>query len=256
MANLPKFTQAQYEFAAHIRDPELNPRPADVEARRMKIYNELFFNNVEDFISNTYPVLKSIMPEGEWQKMIRDYFSNHLSHTPLFPEMPREFLKYLENERNNQADPAFIKELAHYEWIELALMTSDLDEDINWNKIDIDGDLLNNSPVLSPLAWPLTYEYPVQQISEDFFPEEPSAQPVYLLVYRDNDDEVHFMELNPVTAMLIHLINEDQGLTTKQILENIAEQMQHPEPNVVIEGGYQIIQDLKDRNVILGVNKL
>ena len=255
MVSLPKFTQAQYEFAAHIRDPASNPKPVDVEARRMKIYNELFFNNVEDFISNTYPVLKSVMSEVEWEKMMRDYFSNHLSHTPLFPEMPREFLKYLENERNNPEDPTFIKELAHYEWIELALMTSDLDEDINWNKIDIDGDLLNNSPVLSPLAWPLTYQYPVQQISEDFFPEEPSAQPVYLLVYRDKDDEVHFMELNPVTAMLIQLINEDKGLTTKQILENIAEQMQHPEPNVVIEGGHQIIQDLKNRNVILGVNK-
>ena len=255
MANLPKFTQAQYEFAAHIRDPELNPRPADIEARRMKIYNELFFNNVEDFISNTYPVLKSIMPEDEWQKMMRDYFSNHLSHTPLFPEMPREFLMYLENERNNPEDPAFIKELAHYEWIELALMTSDLDENINWDNIDIDGDLLNNSPVLSPLAWSLSYEYPVQQISKDFIPEEPSKQPVYLLIYRDKNDEVHFMELNPVTAMLIQLINEDKDLTTKEILENIAEQIQHPEPNVVIEGGQQIIQDLKNRNVILGVNK-
>lgn len=255
MANLAKFTQAQYEFAAHIRDPKSNPKPADIEARRMKIYNELFFNNVEDFISNTYPVLKSITPEDEWQKMMRDYFSNHLSHTPLFPEMPREFLKYLENERNNPDDPAFIKELAHYEWIELALMTSDLDENINWDKIDVNGDLLNNSPVLSPLAWSLSYQYPVQQISEDFIPEEPSEHPVYLLVYRDKNDEVHFMELNPITAMLIQLINDDKNLTTKQILENIAEQMQHPEPNIVIEGGLQIMQNLKNRNVILGINK-
>ncbi|MCW9031410.1 MAG: DNA-binding domain-containing protein, partial [Gammaproteobacteria bacterium] len=49
----------QYEFAAHIRNPALNQKPADIEARRMKIYNELFYNNIEDFIANTYPVLKS-----------------------------------------------------------------------------------------------------------------------------------------------------------------------------------------------------
>lgn len=254
MANLPLFKQTQYEFAAHIRNPKLNPKPDDVEARRMKIYNDLFFNNVEDFISNTYPVLKKIMPDNKWQKMIRDYFSNHLSHTPLFPEMPREFLKYLENERNSLKDPPFIKELAHYEWIELALMTSDLDENINWDKIDINGDLLNNSAALSPLAWPLSYQYPVHQISEDFIPETPAEQPVYLLVYRDKEDEVHFMELNPITAMLIQYITEKPDLTNKQILENIATQMQHPEPNVVIEGGYHIIQDLKNRNVILGIN--
>ena len=247
MAELPVFKQAQYEFAAHIRDPESNPKPADVEARRMAIYNELFFNNVEDFISNTYPVLKEITAEDEWNKMMRDYFSHHLSHTPLFPEMPREFLKYIEEERNNENDPDFMQELAHYEWIELALMTSDLDEDINWNNIDKEGDLLNNRPIMSPLAWPLSYQYPVQQISADFLPEEPLKQPVYLLVYRDNADQVHFIELNPVTALLIQLISEDNNLTTKQMLENIAEQMNHPDPAIVIEGGYQIIQDLKNR---------
>ena len=255
MANLPLFTQAQYEFAAHIRDPESNPIPSGIESRRMKIYSELFFNNVEDFISNTYPVIKEITPEKEWHEMIRDYFSQHLSHTPLFPEMPREFLKYLESEREDPNDPPFIKELAHYEWVELALMTSDLDEDINFNQIDTNSDLLNGHPVMSPLAWPLTYQYPVHQISKDFVPEEPSEQPVYLLVYRDQKDEVHFMELNPVTALLLQLINEDNGLTTKQMLENIAEQMNHPEPNIVIEGGYQIMQDLRERNIILGINK-
>ena len=256
MAELPSFKKTQYEFAAHIRDPESNPKPADVESRRMKIYNELFFNNVEDFISNTYPVLKEITPESDWDEMMRDYFSNHISHTPLFPEMPREFLKYLETERNNPNDPEFINELAHYEWIELALMTSDLDKDIDWDKIDTSTDLLENKPVLSPLAWPLTYQYPVQQICADFVPDAPSEQPVYLLIYRDKSDKVHFMELNPVTALLIQLINEDNNLTTKQMLETIAEQMNHPNPNVVIEGGLQIIHDLKNRNVILGVNKI
>lgn len=256
MAELPAFKQAQYEFAAHIRNPEVNPLPAGVETRRMKIYSELFYNNVEDFISNTYPVLKSITAEKQWHEMIRDYFSKHLSHTPLFPEMPREFLKYLETERNNPLDPVFIKELAHYEWIELALMTSDLDEDIDWSKIDQDTDLLNNIPVLSPLAWPLTYHYPVHQISPDFIPGIESEQPVYLLIYRDKNDSVHFIELNPVTARLIQCLNEENNLTCKQILENIATEMNHPNPDIVIQGGYQILQDLKNRNVLLGVNKL
>ncbi len=255
MANSPLFTQAQYEFAAHIRDPKTNPKPADIESRRMKIYTDLFFNNVEDFISNTYPVLKSITAEDRWQDMMRDYFSHHLSHTPLFPEMPREFLMYLENERDNPDDPGFMYELAHYEWVELALMTSELDEDINWNNIDTEGELLNNRPVLSPLAWSFTYQYPVQQISDDFLPEAPLEQPVHLLIYRDNNDEVHFMELNPVTALLIQMISNDSELTTKEILENIAEQMQHPDPNVVIDGGMKIMHDLKNRNIILGTYK-
>lgn len=255
MAELPLFKQIQYEFAAHIRNPEQNSKPEDVEERRMKIYSELFFNNVEDFMSNTYPVLKETMSEEKWLELMRDYFTHHLAHTPLFPEMPREFLKYLENERNNPTDLPFIKELAHYEWVELALIVSDLDEQIDWNQIDTQADLLNNIPVLSPLAWPLTYQYPVQQISSDYLPDKPNETPVYLLVYRAKNDEVHFMELNPVTAILIQLINEDNNLTTKQMLEQISKQLNHPEPDIVIQGGVQIIDDLRSRNIILGVNK-
>lgn len=252
MANLPLFKQAQYEFAAHIRDPESNPKPADVDERRMKIYNELFFNNVEDFIATTYPVLKKIIPENKWQNLIRDYFHNHLSKTPLFPEMPREFLKYLETERNNPEDFPFIKELAHYEWVELALLTSDLDESIAWKNINKEGDLLNGNAVISPLAWTLSYKYPVQHINSDYLPEAPSEHDNHILIYRDFEDEIHFMELNPITALLLQYINEDKNITTKVILETIAEQMNHPEPEVIIDGGYKIIQDLKDRNVILG----
>lgn len=255
MPDQPLFKQTQYAFAAHIRNPESNPRPADVEQRRMDIYAELFFNNVEDFLANTYPVVKEIMGEDGWLEMMRDYFTRHKSHTPLFPEMPREFLKYLETERNNPADPPFLKELAHYEWVELALMTSDSDQDINWDQIDKEAELLNNKPVMSPLAWPLTYQYPVQNIGPDFQPQEAAQQPSYILVYRDNEDKVHFMELNPVTALLVQLINEDNNLTTRQMLDVVAEQLQHPEPEVVVNGGMQIIQDLKQRNIILGVRK-
>ena len=252
MAELPSFKQMQYEFAAHIRNPDKNKLPAGIEQRRMKIYSELFFNNVEDFIANTYPVLKSITPATQWQEMIRDYFSNHLSHTPLFPEMPREFLNYLQTERNNPGDPAFIKELAHYEWVELALITSELDQDINWKNIDSEGDLLKNQLVMSPLAWPLSYSYPVHKISPNFIPDAPSAQPTYLLIYRDKNDGIHFMELNPITALLIQLINEDNNLSTNEILEHIAEQMSHVNHDMVIKGGQEILLDLKNRDVILG----
>ena len=122
----PAFVRQQYAFAAHIRNPEKNPGPEGIEERRMKIYRELFYNNVEGFIANTYPVLRQITPDDCWHAMIRDYFAHHVAHTPLFPEMPREFLKYLEHERKPQPDdPPFMLELAHYEWVELALSLLD-----------------------------------------------------------------------------------------------------------------------------------
>ncbi len=254
----PEFIRRQYEFAAHIRDPENNPAPTDVEQRRMNIYNELFYNNVEDFMSNSYPVLKSIYGDLEWHKLVRDYYSKHQAHTPLFPEMPREFLKFLENEREpNKIDPPFLIELANYEWVELALGLLDLENNIN--TIDPDGDLLNNVPVMSSLAWSLSYIFPVHKISPDFQPQDKPALPTYIVVYRNHNDEIVFMELNPVTARLLQLISETNDNTTnktgKELLEIIATEMNHPDPSVVITGGQQAMQELRSRNILLGTLK-
>jgi hypothetical protein len=45
VADLPEFQRKQYEFAAHIRDPEKNAAPPGIEDRRLAIYRDLFFNN-------------------------------------------------------------------------------------------------------------------------------------------------------------------------------------------------------------------
>jgi len=253
-ANTPDFKQVQYAFTQHIRNPAKHSRPDDIEARRMKIYTELFYNNVEGFMSNGYPVLRELTDDIKWHRMIRDYFEKHHASTPLFPEMPREFLKYLEHEREaEQDDYAFMLELAHYEWIELALSVTEVEND--YSNIDVEADLLEGIPVLSKTAWPLNYSFAVHKISPDYLPEETDEQPTYLVVYRDNKDEVHFLELNPVTAQLLQYLAEDSKLTGQQMLSNIAEQLNHPDPDVVIQGGLQILQDLKNRDVIIGVNK-
>lgn len=249
----PSFKEIQYAFTQHVRNPDKHPRPEDVEARRMNIYNELLYNNVEDFMATGFPVLHEICREEKWQRMIRDYFEHHHATTPLFQEMPREFLVYLEHERKTEEDDfPFMLELAHYEWVELALSVSDTE--INLGNIDPDGELLEGIPVLSPLAWPLSYNYQVHKISTDFLPETPDEQATHLVVYRDRQDDVHFLEINAVTAQMLHMISEETQLTSKQILTHIAEQLNHPNPEVVIQGGLQILHDLKTRDVILGVN--
>ncbi|MFV2059955.1 MAG: DUF2063 domain-containing protein [Gammaproteobacteria bacterium] len=254
----PEFIRRQYEFAAHIRDPKNNPAPSDVEQRRMDIYNELFYNNVEGFMSNSFPVIQRIYGEQKWHELIHDYFSRHHAHTPLFSEMPREFLKYLENDRDIQeTDPPFLLELAHYEWTELALGLLDLDNDLN--SIDPDGDLLDNTPVKSSLAWSLSYHYPVHKISPEYQPREVPEQATYIVVYRNTEDEIVFMELNPVTARLVQLISETDNTAEKksgrELLKIIAKEMNHPDPSTVIKGGLQAMQELRSRNILLGTLK-
>ena len=200
------FKDHQYAFTAHIRDPENVDAPDGIEDRRMGIYRELFYNNIEGFIAGGFPVIRSIYSEKNWHKMVREFFAHHKSKTPYFLEISQEFLDYLQNERELQAeDPAGLLELAHYEWVELALHVSD--ETIDRQSIEPNGNLLEGHPVLSALAWPLAYQFPVHKMCPDYLPEKAPEQPTYLIVYRNRNDEVKFMELNPVTARLINLLD-------------------------------------------------
>ena len=250
MPDRPAFTEQQYVFAAHIRDPARNAAPPDIEDRRMAVYRELFFNNVVGFLANSFPVLRKLLGDERWQALAREFFSRHRSHSPLFAEIPREFLSYLEQERGEgRADPPFLRELAHYEWVELALSIAEAETPQGF---DPHGDLLDGAPCLSALAWPLTYRYPVHRIGPDFIPEAPGEQPTYLMVYRDRQDDVGFVELNPVSARLFALLQENAGMSGRAGLDIIARELRHPAPAIVIDGGRQILQQWHELGIVLG----
>lgn len=249
--SLSDFKKHQYEFTAHIRDPQKNAKPDGIEDRRMGIYRELFYNNIEGFISSGFPVMRKIYNDENWHMMVRDFFSNHECHTPYFLEIAQEFIDYLQNERQPQKeDPAGLIELAHYEWVEMALHVSD--ETIDMNDINANGDLLSQHPVFSPVAWPLVYQFPVHTMGPDNLPDKAPEQPTYLVVYRNRQDEVRFLEINPVTARLINLLQENASFTGLDAIESISKEMNHPNPEVVKQGGQAALEELQQHGIISG----
>ena len=251
VADLPRFQQVQQAFTRHMRDPDNAPAPAGVEDRRMAIYRDLLFNNVQSFLAGCFPVLRKISSDTMWLELMRDYFRTHRAHTPLFPKMPREFLQYLEQERGHRpGDFPFLLELAHYEWVETALIFDS--RNLDFSGVDRTGDLLNGVPVFSPLAMALAYKFPVHRIGPEQLPETAPEQPTYLVVYRNREDKVGFLELNPVSARLLELLQQADGRPARLLLQQIAEELRHPDPAAVERGGTEILEDLRRRDVILG----
>lgn len=240
-----------YEFAAHIRDPENISAPPDIEDRRLGIYRDLFFNNIQGFLANTFPVLKSLYDEDPWLELVRSFYALHRCQSPYFLEISREFLDYLQSEhRMREVDPPFLFELAHYEWIELALSISQQEPDLE--QVDIESSLLNGHPVMSPLALLLTYSWPVHQIKPEFQPQQPAEQPVCIIVYRDSDDEVQFTEINLVTAKLLQQLEMNKDASSADVLNEIAAELGHENPQAILKSGLEILQGLKQKGIILG----
>lgn len=252
MAELPEFQRKQYAFAAHIRDPENNPAPAGIEDRRMAVYRELFFNNLLKLLSGTFPVLRKLHTRSRWRGMIRAFMVSHHAQTPYFLKIPEEFLAFLETGyQPDDEDFPFLLELAHYEWAELALSVSEASNaDL---AVDEETDFLAGIPVKSRLAWSLAYRFPVHRINESFQPGTADAtEPTFLVMYRAPDDELGFMELNPVTAKLLETIETNTDRNGRELLSALAKEINYPDVDAMIQHGLAAMRDMHDKHILLG----
>tara|TARA_R110002096_G_scaffold65006_4_gene158313 strand:+ start:39121 stop:39894 length:774 start_codon:yes stop_codon:yes gene_type:complete len=246
------FQEKQYAFAAHIRDPEHTIAPEGIEDRRMAVYRELFFNNLSSLLSKFFPVLRKILSKQEWRATIRQFMVVHRAKTPYFPQLPEEFLAFLQNEyRALDERYPFICELAHYEYAELALRVSP--EENSDDGVDASGDLLQDVPVKSILSWTFAYHYPVHRISADFQPVEKPEQPTYLAIYRRDDDKVRFLELNAVTAGLLNAIeNNDDKRSGETMLRDLGAQIGYPDIDALVQHGADALQEMRQLQILIG----
>jgi hypothetical protein len=267
-----RLRELQYRFAGHIRDPRAHPAPADVSPRRMAMYRELFYNNIEGFLRSNFPVLRRILDDARWTALGEDFFARHRCKTPYFSAIAEEFLEYLAEERGERPeDPPFLLELAHYEWVEMALAIAE----------DCRGELVRpvpdgsprrtSSPLqlgsgapfgaekeslldiplcLSELAWPLAYRFPVHEIGPDFQPTQAPEQPTCLVVYRDSADQIHFTEITPPTYRLLQLWRDAPGSTARMLLEQVAAELGQPGSPDVLRMGAEIARELVERGVL------
>lgn len=245
------FLDTQRRFAAHLRDPDAAPAPTGIEDRRMAIYRDLFWRNIEGFISNGFPVLRSLLSDPDWQALVRAFYASHRCGSGYFADIPAEFLEWL-NSGDYPRDryPPFIAELAYYEWLEMAVGIST--EEIPEQGIDQHGDLLRGQLVLSPLCALTGSHWPVHQIAADAVPTAPLDSPVWLLVWRDRADKVHFMQLNAASARLIQLLEQDEAATADSLITTLAAELGQP-PSALQPFLADILQQWRQRDIILGI---
>lgn len=247
------FKTRQYQFAAWLRDPDNQAAPKGIEARRLAIYRNLMYSNIEGFIRKGFPVLHSLIPEARWHAMVRQFFAGHSSQTPYFTEISGEFVAWLNQSfQPDHDDPPFLRALAHYEWMEVVVGLCE--EHIPADASLAHGSLLEGAPLLSPLATLNSYHWPVHKIGPAFQPDQPLQTPVWLLVWRDRQGEVGFMEVNQLTAHLLQQIDCNPRLSGRELLERMGTQMQTPDLNAFVVFGAEILEKLRDRDIILGTH--
>ena len=236
----------QLAFTAHLRDPAARPVPEGMDPARMQVYSELIFNNVSAILAELFPVICSLLDEDSWQRLIRDFFVAHTAATPYFPKLAEEFVGYLANRQMTVADPGFLLPLAHYEWMELELYTA---PDPPAMEAVQDSDLARVPLMLSPLARPLAYAWPVHRIGPDFQPQKPDSQPSCLLVLRDAEDDVRFFEIQPLAFELLTALQEKPGLLAEAWLSGRARELGIQDRDRFVGQGIGMLQQLNENRI-------
>lgn len=244
-------SQLQAAFAAHLRDPERNPPVAGIEDRRLAIYRDLFFASIEGLLAGNFPVLKRLLAgDDAWQRLVRRFYAEHGATTPYFPRVAGEFVAWLDEQQTALALPGWAAELAHYEWQEVEL---GIDEtELPLDTVEPDGDLLAGRPALSPLARRLAYAWPVQRLAPGAVPATPGAATTRLVVCRDRQDRIGFLELNTVTWRLLEHLEGRTGPSGAAVLETMAGELGRKDVQTIIEAGAGILRRLRERDILLG----
>jgi uncharacterized protein len=253
---MPDFKQVQRQMTEYLRDPDNKPAPTDIELRRLTVYKELIFNNLLSFVDNSFPVMKSLFSEADWHALVRRFLVDYRCESPLFQEISYEFLQFLPQCDDIIEQKPFILELAHYEWVEIAVMLGDTEE-YSETVIGLalveqaDASLLTKKAIFSQNAWLLAYEYPVNQIRHDFQPKEKAEAPVLIMVYRDKKDAVGFMKMLPATFVMAQL-TETAEYSLSGIIEALQTQFSLAK-EIVQKELFKSLQEWSEKGIILRI---
>ena len=243
-----RLREQQFALAQHVRDPERNAPPPGIDERRLAIYRDLFFNSIDGLLAGNFPVIRQTLDDARWRSLVREFYAGYRCTTPMFTEIGREFLRFPEL-RDEDPQAPWLHELAHYEWVELALQIA---EDALPVHVAA-GDLLEGEPVVSPHAWALAYRWPVQQVGPGFQPTSPPEAPTLLLVRRDAAGDVHFSALSPLVYRLLALLGEGTHASGREALRDLAVEAGASDVEAFTQDGAAMLERLRGERVLLGV---
>jgi hypothetical protein len=238
----------QKRFADHIRDPERHPAPEGIDERRLAVYRRLFFNNLSNLFGKNFPVARKTLGNDRWRALIRAFMAEHRATTPLFPEIGREFVRFLADHPEHYPDWPWLAEACHWQFMATAARNDEADPAAV--AADRHGDPVAGIPVVNPTLRLARYRWPVHRIDAADPPTRP--EPVALAVFRKPDDELGRTQVNAMTARLLELLQENPRRSGQQCLETLAAETGYRDVEALSRHGAALLASLTEQSLLLG----
>ena len=241
---LNDFRQFQFALARHLRDPLSAVAPEGVSAADVTVCTQEMVRNLCEVLEPAFPVTHALLGDEIWEHAVRLFLKDAPNHTPWASAVQRAFVDHVCESPDMQRLPAWLQDLAHFEWLQSAVSTSP----VSWPAFDAQGDVMQRVVVLNPTHVEAAYEWPVHGIDTDHQPDD--MQSTYVTMLRDSDDALHVLESSVFRGQLIDLLRD--GQTGEQAFMVLAMWLSHPEPEAFVREGAQVMAQLQREGVVLG----
>lgn len=249
----------QSEFGDYLRSQRQNPHDS-VPNRVGKIYQDLIFNNVCGFLNQCFPICKRILGD-DWRMLCLYFFQRYPTHSPYFTEIPMQFVEFLSQIDDDDFDqstwldeltlshqtiksrlPAYLSELAHYEWLELYVETLPNQAE----KLIFCGD---QSYVFNQTVQNHYYTYPVHQIGINT--DGVSMADSFLVVLRHHE-RVKFVEVNILTHLFVDFLQQSTQVydDLTNLMTDFGNSIDYPDIEGLIAFKEDLFAMLMDENII------
>ena len=209
---MPKLYEIQQEIKKYFTGKKPNPKILSLEVQReLSIYKSLVLEKLNKTLKEAFPLCHKILKDY-WAEIVLDFYHKFPSKSGLYLQLTKNFPPYLKSFgfrlhfRKTQF-PAWLHELAEYEWAELDLFNFHPHEKNSAKK----KELTETDYVKLIKAHKIfRFEYPVSKIVEhlsskrkkhniSFFKKQKET----LLIFRDKHQQVRYFLLSPGSYFLI-----------------------------------------------------
>jgi hypothetical protein len=241
---LNDFRQFQFALARHLRDPLGVSAPVGVSLADAAACTQDMVTHVSEVLVPAFPVTCALLGDEMWEHAVRLFLRDAQPHTPWASTTQRAFVDHVCENPDMQRLPAWLQDLAHFEWLQNAVNTTP----VSWPACDAAADVMHHAVVLNPTHVEAAYEWPVHSIDTDHQPDD--MQSTYVSMLRDKDDTLHVLESSVFRGQLIDLLRD--GQSGEQAFMVLAMWLSHPEPEAFVREGAEVMAQLQREGIVLG----
>ncbi|MCF7520913.1 putative DNA-binding domain-containing protein [Neisseria sp. ZJ106] len=176
----------QAAFAAAIRQGGAQ----GFDEKRLAVYVRLIRNNINGFLDRCYVETPEYLGEETWQALKEDFVAHGQAHSPYFQEIAGEFLAFCRQKPLSDG----VLDLMDFEYAQLLAEVAQMPSE---NRIETAA---ATPHTLAAAALLRDYAYAVTDALQ--------PQPTPVLIWRNFEDEVLFLELDGFDRLLLHTVSE------------------------------------------------